>query len=59
VPGPLSILQRVKGNLFQVMLDRHPLYYYAGDKIGTAKGQGIKSFGGTWHVVNATSATKS
>ena len=54
VPGKLSILQRVKAKLFQVMLDRHPLYFYSGDtKIGDAKGQGITSFGGTWHVVKA------
>jgi predicted lipoprotein with Yx(FWY)xxD motif len=55
VPGQLSILQRVKAKLYQVMLDRHPLYFYSGDAkpIGTVKGQGIKSFGGTWHVVKA------
>jgi predicted lipoprotein with Yx(FWY)xxD motif len=54
VPGSLSILRRVKGNLYQVMLDRHPLYFYSGDtKIGSTNGQGIKSFGGTWHVVSA------
>ena len=56
VPGPVSILRRVKGNLWQVMLDRHPLYLYSGDRIGTARGQGITSFGGTWHVVKAASA---
>jgi predicted lipoprotein with Yx(FWY)xxD motif len=55
VPGKLSILQRVKAKAYQVMLDRHPLYFYSGDtKIGTVSGQGIKSFGGTWHVVNAS-----
>ena len=54
VPGKLSTLRRVKGNLFQVMLDNHPLYFYSGDtKIGLTKGQGISSFGGTWHVVKA------
>ena len=54
VPGTVSTLQRVKAKLFQVMLDRHPLYFYSGDtKIGTVTGQGIKSFGGTWHVVKA------
>jgi predicted lipoprotein with Yx(FWY)xxD motif len=55
VPGTLSILRRVRGHFFQVMLDRHPLYLYSGDanKKGSAKGQGIKSFGGTWHVVKA------
>jgi hypothetical protein len=49
----VSILRRVKANLYQVMLDRHPLYCYSGDKLGTTKGQGITSFGGTWHVVKA------
>lgn len=54
VPGKLSTLQRVKGNLYQVMLNNHPLYFYSGDtKIGFTKGQGITSFGGTWHVVKA------
>jgi predicted lipoprotein with Yx(FWY)xxD motif len=55
VPGTLSILRRVRGRFFQVMLDRHPLYFYSGDanKKGSAKGQGIKSFGGSWHVVKA------
>ncbi len=54
VPGKVSILQRVKARLYQVMLDRHPLYFYSGDtKIGDVKGQGITSFGGTWQVVKA------
>jgi predicted lipoprotein with Yx(FWY)xxD motif len=54
VPGKLSILQRVKAKLYQVMLNRHPLYFYSADTpIGTVKGNGIKSFGGTWHVVTA------
>jgi predicted lipoprotein with Yx(FWY)xxD motif len=57
VPGTLSILRRVKAKIYQVMLDRHPLYFYSGDgdDIGATKGQGIKSFGGTWHVVKASS----
>jgi secreted repeat protein with Y-X4-D motif len=53
VPGAVSILRRVKGRLYQVMLDRHPLYFFAGDTAVTMKGQGIKSFGGTWRVVKA------
>ncbi|MDQ2739743.1 MAG: hypothetical protein M3Y35_14240, partial [Actinomycetota bacterium] len=51
VPGTISILRRVKANLYQVMLDRHPLYFFSGDKIRTTRGQGIRSFGGTWSVV--------
>ncbi len=55
VPGTLSIMHRVKGRFFQVMLDRHPLYYFSGDKgkPGSTKGQGINAFGGAWHVVKA------
>jgi predicted lipoprotein with Yx(FWY)xxD motif len=53
VPGRISILRRVKGGFYQVMLSRHPLYYYSQDKgrSGSVKGQGITSFGGRWHVV--------
>jgi predicted lipoprotein with Yx(FWY)xxD motif len=54
VPGKLSILQRVRAKLYQVMLNRHPLYFYSAEMpTGTVKGNGIKSFGGTWHVVIA------
>lgn len=55
VPGTVGVMHRVRGRFYQAMLDRHPLYYYAGDKgrAGSTKGQGISSFGGTWHVVNA------
>ena len=57
VPGTVSILRRVRGGFYQVMLDRHPLYYYSGDngRKGSAKGDGITSFGGRWHVVKAVS----
>ena len=55
VPGTVSILTRVKAKLFQVMLDRHPLYTYSGDKGSSTKGQGINSYGGTWHVITAKS----
>jgi hypothetical protein len=48
-------LQPVKAKLYQVMLDRHPLHLNAADTpIGTVKGNGIKSFGGTWHIVKAS-----
>ncbi|MGZ4167264.1 MAG: hypothetical protein ACXVRW_01765 [Solirubrobacteraceae bacterium] len=54
VPGKVTVLRRVKANLYQVMLDNHPLYFYAGDTtIGATKGQGLKGPGGTWHVVPA------
>ncbi len=56
VNGTLSKLRRVKGGFFQVMLNGHPLYRFAPDKgkKGSALGEGIKSFGGTWHVVPAS-----
>jgi predicted lipoprotein with Yx(FWY)xxD motif len=55
VPGRLTILRRIKANLYQVMLDNHPLYYYSGDKtIGSTLGQGVKGPGGTWHVVTGS-----
>ena len=55
VPGKLTILRRPKANLYQVMLDNHPLYFYSGDKtIGATTGEGLKGpGGGTWHVVSA------
>lgn len=54
VPGKVSILRRVKGNLYQVMLDNHPLYFYSGDTtIGDTNGQGVKGPGGTWRVIQA------
>jgi predicted lipoprotein with Yx(FWY)xxD motif len=58
VPGQASILTRVKAKLFQVMLDRHPLYTYSGDTGSSTKGQGINSYGGSWHVITAAYLTK-
>lgn len=56
VPGTLSVLTRVRGGFNQAMLNRHPLYYYKADRgtPGNTKGQGINSFGGSWHVVKGT-----
>jgi predicted lipoprotein with Yx(FWY)xxD motif len=55
VRGTLGKLHRIKGKFDQVMLDGHPLYTFAHDqgKKGSAKGEGVKAFGGTWHVVAA------
>ena len=37
----------------QVTAAGHPLYIYSGDsKSGEVNGQGIKSYGGTWYVLN-------
>jgi predicted lipoprotein with Yx(FWY)xxD motif len=57
VKGKLSKLHR--DGFYQVTLNGIPLYRFFQDThAGQATGQGIKSFGGTWHVVR-TSATKS
>jgi predicted lipoprotein with Yx(FWY)xxD motif len=56
VHGKLTLLHRAKGVL-QVMLAGKPLYRFAGDKApGTATGNGLQSFGGTWNVLSATGA---
>ncbi len=59
VRGHLGILRRSDG-LLQVTLGGLPLYRYAGDHAkGEANGQGLKSFGGTWHAVLASGAVSS
>jgi predicted lipoprotein with Yx(FWY)xxD motif len=56
VSGKLGRLSR-KGK-FQVTLGGHPLYRFSGDSAaGQANGEGIQSFGGTWHVVKASGST--
>jgi predicted lipoprotein with Yx(FWY)xxD motif len=53
VHGRLGILRRGDGML-QVTLAGLPLYRFSGDSAkGAANGEGIKSFGGTWHVIAA------
>jgi predicted lipoprotein with Yx(FWY)xxD motif len=53
VQGRLGILRRSNGML-QVTLRGMPLYRFVKDHgKGEANGQGIESFGGTWHAVNA------
>jgi predicted lipoprotein with Yx(FWY)xxD motif len=56
VKGKLRILHR--NGVFQVTLAGRPLYRFRGDSStrGAAKGQGLQSFGGTWHVVAAGAA---
>ena len=52
VRGRLGIWHR--GRTLQLMLAGHPLYRYAPDTSrDSASGEGIQSFGGTWHVVRA------
>lgn len=55
VKGKLGILHR--NGFFQLTLGGRPLYHFAGDdsKTGNANGQGLHSFGGSWHVVAASS----
>lgn len=53
VHGHLGILRR-PGGVLQVTLGGLPLYRFSGDHAkGEANGQGIHSFGGTWHVLPA------
>lgn len=57
VKGKLSKLHR--DGFYQVTLNGLPLYRFSLDAhAGQATGEGIKSFGGTWHVVK-TGAAKS
>jgi len=54
--GKLGTLHR-SGGLAQATLDGKPLYRYSGDRgHGEANGQGIQSFGGTWHAAIASPA---
>ncbi len=53
VQGHLGILHR-HGGLLQVTLRGMPLYRYSHDHAkGQVNGDGIESFGGTWHAVSA------
>lgn len=54
VHGRLGLLHR-SGGMLQVTLNGRPLYRYAGDHAkGQTNGQGIHSFGGTWHALAAS-----
>jgi predicted lipoprotein with Yx(FWY)xxD motif len=56
VNGKLALLHRSNGT-FQVTLNGLPLYRYAGDSAkNDVNGEGIESFGGTWHAVRASSS---
>jgi predicted lipoprotein with Yx(FWY)xxD motif len=58
VHGTLALLHRSNG-AWQVTLRGKPLYRFAGDEArGQANGQGIQSFGGTWHAVTASTSTQ-
>jgi predicted lipoprotein with Yx(FWY)xxD motif len=54
VHGTLGLIRRANGSL-QVTLRGKPLYRFSGDhSSGQANGEGIRSFGGTWHAVTAS-----
>ncbi len=57
VKGKLGSLRR--NGFRQVTLKRHPLYTFIGDggKKRRTVGEGVVSFGGTWHVVAAQSSS--
>ena len=58
IKGKLGMIHR--SGFFQVTLGGRPLYRYSGDSAaGQANGQGIMTFGGTWHVVAAPSHSSS
>jgi len=54
VHGKLGLLRRSGGKM-QVTLRGKPLYRYNEDhKAGEARGEGLETFGGTWHAVTAS-----
>jgi predicted lipoprotein with Yx(FWY)xxD motif len=59
VSGKLGTFRR--DGFAQVTLNGHPLYTFIEDagKKGVAAGDGIKSFGGTWHVFKEGASTSS
>lgn len=57
--GSLGTVMRPDGGQ-QVTVNGMPVYTFKGDAVpGDAKGQGIRSFGGVWLVVKATSVSPS
>lgn len=58
VKGKLGLWHR--SGFFQVTLAGHPLYTFKLDNKtkGKTTGEGVVSFGGTWHVLKASAATK-
>ncbi|MGH9307305.1 MAG: COG4315 family predicted lipoprotein [Acidimicrobiales bacterium] len=60
-PGSVGVLGVTTQNgISQVTDNGRPLYRFAADQApGDTKGDGILSFGGTWHVISLNSATSS
>jgi len=53
IVGKLTVFKRPDGK-FGVALRGKPLYHYVGDSAkGQANGEGIQTFGGTWHAMPA------
>jgi predicted lipoprotein with Yx(FWY)xxD motif len=56
VKGKLGLLRRSGGRM-QVTLRGKPLYRFNEDhKAGEANGEGLQTFGGTWHAVTAAAS---
>jgi predicted lipoprotein with Yx(FWY)xxD motif len=54
VSGRLTVWRH--GGVDQLVLGGHPLYTFIGDRhLRAATGEGVVSFGGTWHVVRPRS----
>jgi predicted lipoprotein with Yx(FWY)xxD motif len=57
IKGKLGTFKR--GGFTQLTLNGKPLYMFSGDsQKRAATGEGIVSFGGTWHVIKATASKK-
>jgi predicted lipoprotein with Yx(FWY)xxD motif len=58
VKGKLGVLHR--HGFLQLTWNGHPLYMFMldGGKSGIATGEGVMSFGGTWHVIKAGSGKR-
>jgi predicted lipoprotein with Yx(FWY)xxD motif len=53
IKGKLTVWTHGKSH--QLVLNGHPLYTFADDSsAGTANGQGLKSFGGTWELLTGS-----
>lgn len=56
--GTLGTIARPEGTGQQITVEGYPLYHFARDTApGMATGDGVKAFGGTWHVVDPTDPT--
>ena len=57
ISGRLDVWRR--DGVLQVLLAGHPLYTFTVDhKRNVATGEGIRSFGGVWHVIKASAGRR-